>query len=505
MTRISIWGAPGCGKTTRLIKEFVKQPENTLLTTFRRNTANEIRGRLSESTQIDFDILESNIKTIHGECYTLLGGKGYAKVVNSAALKEFSSEAGYKVKAQNYNNPGRGLMDCHAWLANTGTPLKMVWKYPNFRELKISPSTATDSLKHYGEWKIENGYIDFTDMLTDAYEQGLVPEQNILMDDEFQDQTYLQNKIINTWAEDMDQVIIAGDPLQSLYGFWGGSPDYFEQFQGELEVLPVSHRLTPEIWNFGAEVVRFNGMQPPDIETSHRHGIIKQLNERDYFAHVELWEGVPGNTAFHLVRSNYQAPSIAFTMAENGILWNGLYGWSYTELCVFNAIILVRNGQWLEKEHFRALVDTYPLKYFDFEGTKKELKESINKISTSDCQLYMTFQLYQILKSADSVAHMSNPGKLIVAKINNALVRYRRPLSGKDFHTTLTTIHGSKGLEANKVFLHTEITQTIRKSKRKDSAAEARVFYVGITRARNELYIVKNRGPNNYRLPMVVA
>jgi superfamily I DNA/RNA helicase len=461
---------------------------------------------MEASTQIDFKTLESNIKTIHGECYTLLGGQAHAKVVDSADLKQFSSEAGYKLKALNYNNPGSDLTDCNTWLVNTDTPLKMVRKYPNFRKLKISPSTAIDQLKHYDEWKKENGLIDFTDMLTEVLKQRLIPEQNILMVDEFQDLTYLQNKIFNMWAEEMDHVTIAGDPLQSIYGFWGGSPEYFDQFQGELEVLPESHRLTPEIWNYAVELAHSHGMQTPDIETSQRRGVIKQLRYRDYLANFELLEGIQGNTAFHLVRSNYQAYAIALRMAENGILWNGLYEWSKTELSALNAILLARNAQRLEKEHIEALVDNYPAKYFNFEGTKQALKATIDKTRTSDYQhKFMTPQLYQILKSPDPAAYMYNPGKLKAAKINNALVRYSRPLSRDDIYTTLTTIHGSKGLEAEKVFLHTGITQTIQKSKRIDPAAEARVFYVGISRARNELYVVKDKGSNNYKLPSVVA
>lgn len=508
MAKTSILGAPGCGKTTRLKKEFLEfqQSNSVLLTTFRRDTVDDIRAKIAASTRMDPRILNSNINTIHGTCYALLGGKEFAKVVDSTDFKKFSSEAGYELNPPNYNAPGSDLIDCHTWLVNTDTPLKMVGKYPNFKKLKISPSTAIDHLKHYDEWKKENGLIDFTDMLTEVLNQGLIPEQNVLMVDEFQDLTYLQNKIFNVWAEQMDHVTIAGDPLQSIYGFWGGSPEYFDQFHGELDTLPESHRLTPEIWSYAVELAQSNGMETPDIEPSTRHGKIKQIGEREYLAHIEMWEGVQNNTAFHLVRSKYQSHPIALKMAENGILWDGLYGWSNVELSTLNAIVLARNGHRLEKEHVKALVDSYHSKYFNFEGTKKMLKSAIDQIRTSDYQReFVTPQLYQILQSPDPVAHMSNPGKMKAAKINNALVRYSNPINRADIHTTLATIHGSKGLEAGKVFLHTEITKNIQKSKRLDPAAEARVFYVGITRTRNELYIVKNKGSNNYKLPVVVA
>jgi DNA helicase-2/ATP-dependent DNA helicase PcrA len=61
----------------------------------------------------------------------------------------------------------------------------------------------------------------------------------------------------------------------------------------------------------------------------------------------------------------------------------------------------------------------------------------------------------------------------------------------------ILTIHGGKGLESEAVFLHTVITPRIQKALLitcKESQAEARVWYVGVTRLKKVLYLVTDAG-----------
>jgi superfamily I DNA/RNA helicase len=60
------------------------------------------------------------------------------------------------------------------------------------------------------------------------------------------------------------------------------------------------------------------------------------------------------------------------------------------------------------------------------------------------------------------------------------------------------TIHASKGREADRVVIDTALTQRVVSGMVDDPDSEARVFYVGITRARHRLDIV--HGDNGYDL-----
>lgn len=114
-------------------------------------------------------------------------------------------------------------------------------------------------------------------------------------------------------------------------------------------------------------------------------------------------------------------------------------------------------------------------------------------------------EITDILQSDDPTYKMSKTSKIFKAKING--IKNRKELI--DFSEAekcrVMTIHGSKGLEALAVFLHTAITPKIQKAiviPGKESQAEARVWYVGVTRAMEQLYLVQDEG-KNYNLPVI--
>lgn len=506
---VAIWGAPGTGKTHTLTGKYIQESGKKLLVTFRRETADNIRDMLTDLT--GNQITKDNVNTIHGTCYRLLGGKGYADLMESEDYQQFQEDTGYKVDPPNRDtrNPGKstGLVDCLGWLRNTGTHESKITMFPGWKNTKQSPDRAREALKAYEQWKKENGKLDFTDMLTGVLEQGLTPDCDLLMVDEFQDLTYLQYEIFKMWSEKIKHVIIAGDPLQSMYAFWGGSPDYFKQFPAEHVILNRSYRLPYEIWNYAVRIVKRDRMEVPEIEAGNHEGNIKHVSQSQYLKDIDSWKGEPGKTVFHLVRANYQSPAIAHRMADNGILWSGLGGWSENEITVLNVLIRAKQSSdrpIISKHEILTLLEQFPISVFSYGGTKKSIKADIKKEQREDYgPLFGGESLYKVLKSSDPVNYMSHKGDLKQSKFKNALIKYRNPVKWEDVQaTTLTTIHGSKGLEADKVFLHTGITKNIKKGMRRNRAEEARVFYVGITRAKNELITVKDKG-ENFPLPGV--
>jgi DNA helicase-2/ATP-dependent DNA helicase PcrA len=61
----------------------------------------------------------------------------------------------------------------------------------------------------------------------------------------------------------------------------------------------------------------------------------------------------------------------------------------------------------------------------------------------------------------------------------------------KDPRINLSTIHGAKGGEADNVILLTDLSRKAQEAMEKNSDDECRVFYVGATRARNQLHIIQ--------------
>ncbi len=500
----SIWGAPGAGKTYYLRQEFIKSwvdegVTGVLLTTFRRSTANNIKSELAEMLKIDAENLKHDVNTIHGACYTLLGGKQYKKVVDSERIKQFNSETGLNFNAgqEEATDNSTGYTDCYAWLKNHNLPLSEAPRYQNFRSLKTAPSKVVKNLQIYEEWKQENGYIDFSDMLTEVIEAGLYPDVDTLLVDEFQDLTHLQIDIFNMWKPDIENIIIAGDPLQSVYGFMGGSPDHFNNADYERVVLPKSHRVPSTVWDCAVKIAKTGHMQVPDITTTGEDGIVKAISHKTYQKHAGL-AGTRDMTVYHLVRSRYQFSAIAHMLAEHGIIFDGDHGWSDNRIDLFNAITTIRKGEPLNRLNLSAIFNHYPLKYFNTDS-KAQGKEDIKHMKDTQLETETSFikpVLYDIARSDNPMIAPRRKPPITAVMINNALKTYPGGINRTQIYTTLSTIHGAKGGERDRVFLHTGITTNIKKGMRRNYAEEARVFYVGVTRTRKELYIVKDAGQN---------
>src|ERR1035437_959499 len=265
MNRLKLWSALGTGKTSTLLKEIKKESElegieNSTITTFRRDVADEIKFKVSVITKTNEREL-GNINTIHGICYNLLQRP---KVITGKDLKDFGKKYGYETPSKiiDPSDPEdlttedmKTRLNFYSWMKNTCTSLSDYYLYPNLADQKDRHDFKQFYME-YEDFKNEIKKIDFSDMLIECYNQGLKPYTKALFIDEFQNLTRQQYQIVNTWTESMDNVIIAGDPLQSIYPFWGSSPDHLYAWDAEQLVLPISYRLSSDIWTATGDTLR---------------------------------------------------------------------------------------------------------------------------------------------------------------------------------------------------------------------------------------------------------
>jgi superfamily I DNA/RNA helicase len=506
MNSLKINGAPGTGKTTALLKEIKKESdlkgiENSTITTFRRDVADEIKSKVSVLTGTNEQEL-GNINTIHGICYSLLERP---KVITGKDLKDFGKKYGYEIPSKiiDPSDPEdvttgdmKTYLNFYSWMKNTCTPLSNYYLYPKLADLR-DRHDFKQFYTEYEDFKTEIGKIDFSDMLTECYNHGLKPDTKVLFIDEFQDLTRQQYNIVNTWAESMDDVIIAGDPLQSIYPFWGSSPDYLYAWDAEQLVLPISYRLPSVVWTAAGDTLRYNGRQEtPEIETKKEAGNVHTIDYRDLEYYLSKhYEHVTGTT-FHLVRANYQVLPIAYVLAGMGIpFYNNLCGWTDNQVNLLNALVKIQKWIIPTTSELNALVDNYPVEYFKGESNKTELKTSIAKAGSMEGFKKINNGLIDLIRSGDPVEGLKSGGDLTKKKIG-VMLQKNQILDPKDITTHIKTIHGAKGLEAETVFLHTGITNKINKSildyeRLKD---EARVWYVGLSRTSRNMYIVLDKG-----------
>lgn len=483
-----VYGCPGTGKTTTLLRRLQDltascyRPEDITVTTFRRTTARELIQNF-KGTQAG---------TLHSLCRKLLDGPA---IMSNGDYAKFGVTHGYKIKKRDLGEDqvSGDPVDCYSWLRNTFTPIEDAYRYPGYDD--ISHVDLDRFIMEYEGYKQEAGKVDFTDLLTVVLEDRTPLDTPVLMVDEYQDLTPLQDAVIKMWNTGTDHTIIAGDPAQSIYGVFGGSPELFNNWKADTNtILEESHRLYTPIWDLARDTLAAERQDTPDIVTREApHSPIHNMSFDDpYPVH-------PG-TVLHLVRCNYQAPAIALQLAEAGQIFSGLGGWSDNEVKLFNVILKMRAGEALQRFDMYTLLRYYP---DHVQATEDELKHyrTTNKPPIAP-------GLYEIMRTPNPVAYIKDSGKLFNMKIMQALKSRKAPISYEDTQQTrLLTIHGAKGAEADTVFLHTGITPKIRKSiliPGPDSEAEARVWYVGITRAKHWLYLVRDKG-KNYELPAVVS
>lgn len=524
---IKLNGGPGTGKTYEIV-EYIKalqattELKNIIAGTFRRTASEDFINKL------DIDDKEDRryMGTIHSICFRLLG---YPDMITNTELQIFCKQVGlapplnHPFNWQDTDNEPIGkqsaFLNLYGWTKNTLTPLDKIAMYPQIRELKLPMAHIKTLIEKYEDYKKEIGKIDFTDQISEVITHRLTPDSaQVLLVDEFQDLTPAQFEVFKIWAAAVDIVIIAGDPNQTVYPFWGATSKFFTDYEAEERILSTTHRVPVPVWNTARKLLEVNGVGVPDV-TSDKAGTLNRIT----YKQAEQVIGDYDKDTLHLIRSNYQGVAISYQLAEAGIIYTGLNSWTDHEINLLNGIIQLRKQQTTEKDihlykkELVEIIDKFPDRYFKINTTKNELIKTvgdlkkpqyslskINSILETQQTLHGPDTLYDVIKSNDPTSHMK-AGKLLKLKISRALKRYDQRVK-VDAHTVrISTIHGAKGGEADTVFLHTAITPKIKKAMRTKEGRqdEARVFFVGLTRTAQTCYMVKDKGPNNYNVPVV--
>jgi UvrD-like helicase C-terminal domain/UvrD/REP helicase N-terminal domain len=340
-------------------------------------------------------------------------------------------------------------------------------------------------------------------MLQIVIDEHIPIDTPILMVDEFQDFTAQMYKIFEMWVPSCDFVLVAADPNQSIYEFWGGCTDYYYSFDAVEIIRPETFRLTEQIKNFSHKILKYAGMIAP--ETKARKADYNSIRKIRYDVKLPVHD-----EEFHLIRCNYQAQAIALSLANEGKVFSGLKSveWKDEEIDAANAIILIRQGKAVSFNQMKAILNLFPIKMLDIKDSKNDYIHKLENNYTPQLQTgtgILNATILDIINSGDPTKGMLRDSVLFRAKINGIKKRKELITLKEVKNRAVLTIHGAKGLEATAVFLHTAITPRIQKALSipgKESRAEARVWYVGATRAKQVLYLVTDAG-KNYTLPGV--
>ena len=145
-------------------------------------------------------------------------------------------------------------------------------------------------LQTYEEVKAERGVIDFEDVL--LLTVGILAEREDIarvvrsqyrhfVVDEYQDVNALQQRLLDLWVGERDDVCVVGDAAQTIYSFTGATPKHLLEFprrypKSQVVQLVRNYRSTPQIVALANVMVRAGrgsgALAKPTCSSSARRG-----------------------------------------------------------------------------------------------------------------------------------------------------------------------------------------------------------------------------------------
>ncbi len=311
--------------------------------------------------------------------------------------------------------------------------------------------------------------------------------------DEYQDISKLQQELLDTWLGDRSDLCVVGDPNQTIYSFSGASASYLETFDSRYPganviSLTKNYRSTPEIISV-ANSVRGNQKFEP-LEAIRPRGQVPEVlefatkdQECDWVANRIkdlLSSGLKASQIAVLYRINAQSEQVENALSKAGVEYQ------------------VRGGQrYFNRPEIMSAVRMVRAEAANPSG--KELYETVSAIARSLGWQSIApevsgtaLEQWEALNSLVQIADELGAEATIQTFANELEERQRSQHEPTRESITLSTIHAAKGLEYKAVFIIGAIEGYLPISYAKTElqiAEEQRLFYVGVTRAKDSLFM----------------
>lgn len=337
--------------------------------------------------------------------------------------------------------------------------------------------------------------------------------------DEFQDTTELQTWIIKRIAETETKVGVIGDLAQSIYKFAGAKRQEFETFSLEgisSYKLDKNHRSTGKIIDF-LNCLRADICQEGDectIDGCNVKILIGSIHD------ATKWLADTGfEPAYILTRKNTTVEEIkAQTSTQTDDLLKQLYGIDSNSARAKILHSILMGFKFYQKGYLKDAIKEVlrALKHkADKSISKLELRGTaigiINDLKTDESQQKSLYRYYCEL--SDNIKHKNNfqIGAKITAKlaaksfyegttILDLLKFIKVDTKSED---TIRTIHSAKGTQFDHVLVHFEKIRDFENyvfeanARLDDDEDDARIYYVGFSRAEKSLFInIPNKKPD---------
>ena len=398
-----------------------------------------------------------------------------------------------------------------------------------------------EAIRAWRAYKGDNDLVGFADMLERVRQRSLLPNVDYLVIDEFQDITSLQYDVYEEWKPHMKKVLIAGDDDQVVYAWQGADPKLLLDEGGDDVILDTSHRLPSEILRVVQQEVRhIDERQEKNLSPRKQGGMVEQVDSpsmldllRNVRYTVEEHEG----TLMILFRARYQMFRFIDEFIDEGIPFKCLTDqrmWTDRLQQYVDAVEKIDADEPITGLQARRLADMLQDSAF---GTNErdelfdaidERKEAADTDDLAEIEVGPDF-VTEFAPFMPGPASASDMVRKVTSFQKNSMKAY---FQGDYQHVPadrvrLGTIHSAKGREADHVFVATDLTEKVVEqmaatvdpedvpdeidefTSKTDPVPvltdnERRVFYVGMSRARERLVIMENLVDGAPTLPIDV-
>jgi DNA helicase-2/ATP-dependent DNA helicase PcrA len=496
----TIFGPPGTGKTTKLLKiveealQSGMSPEDIAYVSFTKKAADEAIERAS----LKFGLPTKDFKyfrTLHSFAFRELRMEK-KDVMSFGDYMSISKTTGYEFSNHRVSEDGSFNMlstkgDRILFLENlsriTCLGVEEAWKKYHDDDVSLSELQYLSQILF--QYKSNRLKLDFTDMLNSFINTCEVKPFKLFIVDEAQDLSMIQWKMVYKIAEHADTIYVAGDDDQAIYNWAGAQVSEFLALNNNQQVLNQSYRIPATVHKLATKVSsRIIQRREKEYLPRTEPGTINYVSE------IEQIDMSKGNWLL-LGRNVFVLERYVLHCLERGYLFSSRVQCPIREesILAIKTWETLRLGKYVRAEHVKVVYDFMSTRTRVKWGCKKKIEELPDEqgLCLQDLLTHYGLQTDALWRVAlDKLTNQEQ--EYIVMALKNGEKMLTEP------RIKINTIHGAKGGEADNVVLISDMSWRTWNEMEKDPCSEHRVWYVGITRTKNNLFIVNPESRYSY-------